>query len=608
MELFTSATLRWACLLAFVFARQGYTSQALLIPFSSRQYGPDGPWQAVSVQVGGVKSSSLTIAAQGAQQLDLYPGGSWPSLIPTNVSCSLYTKSTCGLGGLWSPPAIPPNFRVSFEANFTDYDTNATFPGVQRVDQAITMAGQTCWNTTMVAVSNWSTINPDGSEMGMQLGRLSLGAPGASQWQTFTLNANQVGSALIGFTPSGGLYNQSIIPSYSYGLHIGSVPLHYPGSFFFGGYDKGRVIGPYTTWNSQTGNPQLLDITVGVETGGSPAGFNGSGSLLPRSGGQAVPATGIPVSIDSYQAYMQLPTGTCAAIAALLPVYYDSTLKFFRWNTSDPNTAKIVASPAYLSFIFPPGPGSSENVTIKVPFALLDLTLQAPISSTNVSYFPCLDYTPTPPVSQTTPLAILGRAFLQAAFIGNNFNNDVAWLAQAPGPGSTGQGLGYQPQDIQNLDTTIDVYTDPTLFGKSWAGHWTPYPYPTNETGVPSSGGGGEVESNKGLSTGAKAGIGVGAALGGLALIAAAVLIFYKCCAGGRKASEPTPRDPPMSTHDQQRVVSELAVDHETATKDFNYKPVGYQVHPSAQNYQGHATELVGQPHELGLNSPRPEV
>jgi hypothetical protein len=71
---------------------------------------------------------------------------------------------------------------------------------------------------------------------------------------------------------------------------------------------------------------------------------------------------------------------------------------------------------------------------------------------------------------------MLGRAFLQAAFMGTNWNQNVAWLAQAPGPGSNGSGLGYDPVDLANDATTLEAQTGDDLFNISWQGHWTPLP------------------------------------------------------------------------------------------------------------------------------------
>lgn len=52
------------------------------LTWSSKTYGPDGPWQAVAVSIG-----------TPAQQIDLYPGGTWSSLILGSSNCDNSTIS-----------------------------------------------------------------------------------------------------------------------------------------------------------------------------------------------------------------------------------------------------------------------------------------------------------------------------------------------------------------------------------------------------------------------------------------------------------------------------------------------------------------------------------
>lgn len=63
-------------------------SWPIQVPPSSRVYGPGGPWQAVSVQLG-----------DPAQNLALYSGGIFESNILTNHLCSDTDSSPCGSGG-----------------------------------------------------------------------------------------------------------------------------------------------------------------------------------------------------------------------------------------------------------------------------------------------------------------------------------------------------------------------------------------------------------------------------------------------------------------------------------------------------------------------------
>ena len=160
----------------------------------------------------------------------------------------------------------------------------------------------------------------------------------------------------------------------------------------FGGFDKGRAIGPPTTWGDAP--PQLLDIVMGVETGGSPfSGFSQkSGLLLDNTSTH----NQLPVFPDPLAPYLHLPRDTCDNLAKYLPVYFDMNSGYYLWNTSDPTYTNITSSAGYLGFVFPPATGDTDDVTIKVPFALLNLTLGQRASgvSGKIPYFPCRAYTP----------------------------------------------------------------------------------------------------------------------------------------------------------------------------------------------------------------------
>ena len=183
-----------------------------------------------------------------------------------------------------------------------------------------------------------------------------------------------------------------------------------------------------------------------------------------------------------------------------------------------------------MSFTFRASNLQQSNLTIKVPFQLLNLTLEAPISSEPTQYFPC-----------RSPLAgggyTLGRAFLQAAFVGVDWNSDTgSWfLAQAPGPNTA-----KTPQQ-EILTTTVSSSSN--AWSDSWAGHWNPIKETSstvNSTNATTSSGNTvSTESSTpktGLSTGVKAGIGVGCGVVGALLIGIG-LYLYRSHSHSRLAS-----------------------------------------------------------------------
>ncbi|KAI9371700.1 hypothetical protein BJX61DRAFT_543393 [Aspergillus egyptiacus] len=276
-----------------------------------------------------------------------------------------------------------------------------------------------------------------------------------------------------------------------------------------GGYDKNRAIGEVSAqpFSGGTFPIQLLDIGLGVASGGSPWSFRNQTGFLAQDNSSL--ETGVTVQATTADPYLYLPQSSCDAIAAELPVVYQPDYGLYFWNTSDPRYSQIVTSPSYLAFTFSRNGLNNAEITINVPFALLNLTLQPPLVDTPTFYFPCM---------ATDGTYALGRAFFQAAFIGVNWNQGTGnwFLAQAPGP-------GYSTiSDRTNIEASASTITgSESSWEASWARYWTELPStsgPRNPV---------ENEPSSGLSSGAKAGIGVGGAVGGLLVIGLLVWWFF---------------------------------------------------------------------------------
>jgi hypothetical protein len=254
-------------------------------------------------------------------------------------------------------------------------------------------------------------------------------------------------------------YDAGYIPSLSYGLHMGSAEPNITGSLVLGGYDKSRILSDAIV----AGNDnvfRLTDIALNVSSGGSafinPPSSSGSiDGLLKTSSdfGDYVPVhprPGVP--------YLYLPQETCDAIAAHLPVDYSPYYNLYIWDTKKPAYKDIISSPHYLSFVFTDDTKTSAH--IKVPFALLNLTLDKPVSKEPKQYFPCS------PFEADTTGYTLGNAFLQAAFLSQHWQMNTTVLAQAPGP-------DYDEKDITlipyNSDIAVGAASGATDWAKTWA-------------------------------------------------------------------------------------------------------------------------------------------
>lgn len=487
----------------------------LTMEWSPDSYGPDGPWQAIRLYIGSNK-----------QQLDLFPGARWASTILTDQICDNHTLSdTCyalDAGVYW------PNRSSTYEAA-TDVtkDWNSwnwsTTGGIKYQFSYDTFTlpnnnGISIDNCGMTAVTDAYQRYPGGAVFPISTGTLSLGAP--------QLKVSRGNSSMEIINSA--LYTSNQIPSYSYGMHIGSASLRIPGSLVLGGYDQQRISGGVSAqgWSRAADadlNINLQSIGINVATGSSP--FNSTNGPTNLSNGTASFDVNTPVQVNPIHPYIYLPSAICSAIAADLPVIYDEGLGMYLWNTSDSLYDSIMTSSAYLSFVFDRSTISNEQVTVKVPFPLLNLTLEAPIMPSPTPYFPCYP---------TDSSAMLGQAFLQAAFVGVNWGtgNEIGhwFLAQAPGP-----GLETSGNVVAINDTDDAIPGSPDTWEESWSAYWGT----TDSSNSPTSN---TSSPDNGLSTGAKAGIGVGCGIAGLGIIAVCALCLRRKRAAKSQPVQPQPQ------------------------------------------------------------------
>ena len=448
-------------LLVMLFARLTGTSLPRALAWSSKVYGPDGPWQAVSIDLG-----------SNNQPLDLYPGNTWHSNILASSICSAASTCYAQAAGLYdsSTSSSVSTYEISNTLAEIDWTAGAmplTGNHTVQFDTATIIAANLVAqgdvqipNISMQVILDGYYTLPNGTNYPLEIGTLALGAEGINQTYPQVGTVSNFNASLL----SGYLYEAGQLPSNSYGLHIGSAALSIPGSALVGGYDQSRVLGQVTAQSYALYSLpiDLLDIGIGVAEGGSPFKYQSMSGILAQ--GNSSIGISLPVLIEATIPYLYLPRSTCDAIAVQLPVTFQPDYGLYFWNTADPQYQRIVTSPAYLSFTFRLNQSNSQNLTINVPFKLLNLTLEAPLASTPTQYFPCRPLTGGGSYT-------LGRAFLQAAFVGVNWQTDLngVWFsAQAPGPNTPSTAV---VTSIGFSDTNITP--SPNQWIDSWRGSWT---------------------------------------------------------------------------------------------------------------------------------------
>ncbi|KAL8992900.1 MAG: hypothetical protein Q9169_006754 [Polycauliona sp. 2 TL-2023] len=498
---------------------------------SSRSYGPDGPWQTVNVTLG-----------SPPQFVQLLPGGIWASTVLSDELCRDNTGGQlCGSGGLYDPleseTVDEQTLRIQLpDPGSLDGGQSPANVSWRQIMETLQLprdkyAPLVVKNFSIKLVESFSMDSPDGSPgWPPQVGNLALGAPDLVH---VFANSDGTPKANASLLPAA-IYQAGDISSNSFGLHIGSVAMGIPLSLWLGGYDSSRVLGSVSS-QPYTGDQfliDLLEVGLGVDNGASPFPFPQKQDVL-REGNDTI-GDSVQVSLEPLAPYLHLPQSTCDAIASYLPVSYQSKYNLYFWNTTDPLYEPLVRSPSFLSFTFRAPSLPEAKLTIKVPFQLLNLTLQAPMIDTPTQYFPCRS-----PAFGTHPSAYaLGRAFLQAAFLAVKWDpNNGQWsLSQAPGPDTA-----RAPQQEQFSNT---FKSSTALWSDSWKGHWTPIEETISTVNSTNSTITTEVAPPKtGLSTGAKAGIGVGCAAAAVGLVAGICLCVYRSRSRARK---------PYEVHSQQ--------------------------------------------------------
>ncbi|KAL8742226.1 MAG: hypothetical protein Q9190_005260 [Brigantiaea leucoxantha] len=482
--------------------------------------GPDGPWQAIKIY-----GSPTRVSGEfSINKTHLWPSGSYITNIllasaggnyaalnatfpyePLRNSCSPDSE-TLSAEDSWIGP-YDPNFNMSCGVYARDKFYLSSIESLQ---------GSNAINVSLRALQTWKIPFPNGRDYPAQAGILGLGSS-FDDSPSILEQAKETGT----------------ISSLFCGLHIGSPLLKQRGSMILGGYEQNRVLGDVGMFDvdveSESGGVQafLLDVVLDVEIGASP--FNQSNEISLWHGiDDGAESAGFSewmggrtgsrlIGVSASLPYMYLPQGICETAAQYLPLVWDTGLELYIWNATD-QSSHIISSPAFMGFVL--ADKQAKNITIKVPFQLLNLTLQPPIVDAPTQYFPC----------KPDSSYVLGRAFLQAAFFGFEFENNLSYIAQAPGPNMEQSIIkSYQPNDTTILPNTIGT------FASSWASTWRVIE--KNTTALANDTAASQSSPGRSVSKGATAGAVIGSAL---AALAAAVITWRTRRMIRQKASEKT--------------------------------------------------------------------
>ncbi|KAH6977339.1 aspartic peptidase domain-containing protein [Ilyonectria sp. MPI-CAGE-AT-0026] len=476
------------------------------VPWSGQTIGPDGPWHVIVAEDGKYK---------------LFPGSTWETWLIEANYCDVGGTETCyaAQSGVYDKDKPQgSDGGISMSASLGNYMLGLNLEGddATRWVDNLRLDNFEVENTSLALLDNTQRIMyPGGKEQPFFAGCLSLGGSGSVN-QSFTRDGVSSAPLTNASLVPGYMWEQGKIPSNSFGMHIGSLQPNLAGSLWFGGYDQNRVVGEVITLDGDFREGiTLWDIGIDAIGSSSPFGFDSQDGLLTRD--NSTMGRSLRVSIDGCSPYLSLPRSTCDNIASYLPVKFNKSLGLYIWDTSSPEFTQIISSASALYFSFISN-SNTDPVKIRVPFMHLNLTLTSPLVESPTAYFPCH--------VNGKGQYVLGRAYLQDAFIGANWDPRAAkwWMAQAP---------GRNIQAVPNIATIEPTDESISKGGNDWEASWdgvwnkkvgsaTTPTSSTSPTNTPTS----EKTVEGGMAIGTKIGVGIGVGVGVLITILGAYFFW----------------------------------------------------------------------------------
>lgn len=279
-------------------------------------------------------------------------------------------------------------------------------------NNSLTYLAESIYDTEIEKNLGLNTIGNGGYET-IELGWQGSGGPSLDHMPLFDIADTKFWIGLFGLNPLAtnfstlnnpqpsfmhSLYNQSKIPSVSYGYTAGNQYRFNEvyGSLTLGGYDSNRFTPTETTFGfyQDIARDLLVNLKSITSDKSSPS------NLLPE--GQ------ISIYLDSTISTIWLPESACEAFESAFDLRYNSTIG--RYLVNDTQHEALLASNPSITFTLANNTGSEVDITL--PYAAFDLTVSFPIveNGTTSRYFPLQR-------AANDTQYTLGRTFFQEAYL-----------------------------------------------------------------------------------------------------------------------------------------------------------------------------------------------
>ncbi|KAI8177931.1 hypothetical protein K4K51_005030 [Colletotrichum sp. SAR 10_75] len=373
---------------------------AVALTPSNDWYGVDGNWSTVKFQVGTPRQSVNVLVSTSLSEFWVVGAGGCLAKEPLcnsargNVFTVTDSKSWDPLGG-WQ-----------LGLDYLGYGGNGDY-GLDTLSTT-TLAGD------VISMDNIITASINSTDY--YLGFLGLG-----------ITKGSFGNEIAESPLTQAVKTYGWIPSYSYGYTAGA---YYKGtsgtpcSVTLGGYDSSRFV-PHNTEFSldpSDGLPHALvrgiEVTVG-EGKAVPGGWGSRTQILSNM------TTSFSAMIDSSTPYLWLPDAICDQFAAAFNLTYNNTFNLYTVTNEHHDNTDDFGHPLTV-------PGV---VNITITAAAFAQVLRYPFMDEAIKYGdPAVPYFPLRRASNFTNTLIIGRSFLQEAYLITKYDSGVFSLHQAVFP------------------------------------------------------------------------------------------------------------------------------------------------------------------------------
>lgn len=489
----------------------------LAVPVGTDFYGYDGLWSGVNIRVGGPAAEAqwLTVFPfTGSQETWVIgPGGCDGTYACEQERGGIFEKNQ---SSTWKSEGY---FELGFDIDLGD--TGYADYGLDQIalNDQLSVAGQ------VIGIIDTTEF---------WLGALGLG-----------VQQTRFGGTVNDFTFLSSLVeNAGLIPSHSYGYTAGA---YYqlktvPSSLTLGGVDTNRFVpnhASFTLSPDQLPVVSVNEISVSCEPLESAADYPAwlkSNPLALLDSSQAVYAT-----IDSSTPFLWLPEAVCDNFATALNLTYNETLDLYLFGEGDTSPDLLQQWNMTFSFSISDYLGSNNEIDLAITYNAFNLELRYPFPNLDANFTsPALPYFPLRRAANDTQYTI-GRAFLQETYLTVDYERNNFSVSQAT--------------------FTLDALTNTNL---------VPISRPANSNYT------GPYELSSGLSNGAKAGIGAGAAVIGVFV---AAVLFYFCVYKKRNNKSESEKD---SRGHRRSLLSRLGVvSSRTSSEQGASELLGDKHHPT---------------------------